>query len=75
MLFTLGTAVTMLVQVGVSYYNQKGNRENAARGGALELRLSFFAFRGVGPARRPLASVGDTDSSVLRPDPACNTEE
>ena len=31
MLFTLGTAVTMLVQVGVSYFNQKWNRENAER--------------------------------------------
>ena len=31
MLFTLGTAVTMLVQIGVSYYNQKQNRENAER--------------------------------------------
>lgn len=31
MLFTLGTAVTMLVQVGVSYYNQKQNRENTER--------------------------------------------
>ena len=31
MLITLGTAVTMLVQVGVSYYNQKKNRENAEK--------------------------------------------
>lgn len=31
MLFTLGTAVTMLVQVGVSYYNQERNRENTER--------------------------------------------
>lgn len=31
MLITLGTAVTMLVQVGVSYYNQKRNRENAEK--------------------------------------------
>ena len=31
MLFTFGTAVTMLVQVGVSYYNQKRNRENTER--------------------------------------------
>lgn len=28
MLFTFGTAVTMLVQVAASHYNQKWNREN-----------------------------------------------